>query len=48
MQIIQLAQKPTECKYGKVESKISQLDINYAPDTLEHSSTLDKPNLFLL
>lgn len=47
MQIIQLAWKPTECKYGKVENKISQLDKNYAPDTLEHSSTLDKPNLFL-
>lgn len=36
MQIIQLAWKPTECKYGKVENKISQLDKNYAPDTLEH------------
>ena len=48
MQIIQLAWKPTECKHGKVENKISHLDINYAPDTLQHSSTLEKSNLFLL
>lgn len=48
MQITQLAWKPTECKYGKVENEISQLDKNYAPDTLQHSSTLDKDFLGLL
>lgn len=47
MQIIQLAWKPTEWKYGKVENKITQLDINCDPYTLEHPSTLDKPNLSL-
>lgn len=46
MQIIQLAWKPTE-KIQKVENKISQLNMNHVLDTVENSSILDKPNLFL-
>lgn len=42
-----ISQGTPECKYGKVDNKISQGAIKQATDTMAHPSTLDKSKMAL-